>query len=291
MKRTVNKKADLILGADFHIREDIPSCRTDDFLPTLMGKLWWLKRLQKEHECPVLHAGDLFHHWKPSPYLLSLTMSMLPEQFYTIYGQHDLPQHNWQKREYSGIHTLEMAKKLIVLPGVHWGQKPEDLSFPIKGRKILVWHKMVWQGVKLWPDQTDPSAMAILRKYPEYDLILTGDNHKPFVEEYEGRLLVNPGSLTRQTAAQMDHKPRVYLYFADNNSISPAFLPIEDAVVRRDHIDQREERDERLEAYISRLNTDWTVDLSFERNLGEFFRANDIGQDVQKLVYKAIEHE
>jgi hypothetical protein len=89
----------------------------------------------------------------------------------------------------------------------------------------------------------------------------------------------------------MDQKSRCYLYAGDNNRISPAFLPIEDAVVRRDHIDQREERDERLEAYISRLNTDWTVDLSFERNLGEFFRANDIGQDVQKLVYKAIEHE
>ena len=285
----MNPTADLILCADIHLREDTPTCRTDNFIGTIMAKLWWLKTLQKGHGCPVLHAGDLFHHWKPSPYLLSLTMATIPDRFFTIYGQHDLPQHNWQNREKSGIHTLEMAHKLTVLPGTHWEQEPEDLSFPIKGRKILVWHVMNYKGKEPWPGANVPTALNLLKKYPEYDLILTGDNHRPFVESFEGRLLVNPGSFTRQSADQINHKPRVYLYYADSNVVLPVFLPIDNNVVSRDHLEKNEERDERISAYIERLKTDWEADISFEANLEEFFRNNEVGPFVKELIYKAIE--
>ncbi|KKL99820.1 hypothetical protein LCGC14_1810530, partial [marine sediment metagenome] len=86
-------KPDLILTSDWHLREDTPICRTDDFWSAQWNKVDQVMALQSKYDCPILHAGDLFHHWKPSPYLLSETIDHLQgSRFYTVYGQHDLPQ-------------------------------------------------------------------------------------------------------------------------------------------------------------------------------------------------------
>ena len=148
---------------------------------------------------------------------------------------------------------------------------------------------MVWQGKRLWPGQTDPSARAILKKYPEYDLILTGDNHRPFTEEYEGRLLVNPGSLMRQSADQQDHRPRVYLYDAETNTAWPEYIPIEKDAVSRLHLETRMERSDRIEAFISKLGGEWEIGLSFEANLERFFQSNDVLDSTKKIVYEALD--
>ena len=293
------KKADLILTSDWHLRETTPVCHIGDFWEEQWGGVIFIKDLQKEHNCPVLHAGDLFHHWKPSPYLLSYAIEWLPDQFHTIYGQHDLPQHNFEERHRSGIYTLEQAGALTVLPGVHWGQDPpmdNTLGVHVSDyvqRLYMVWHRMVWQGKRPWPGCTDPSAVALLKKYKEYDLILTGDNHKPFTEEYEGRLLVNPGSLTRQVADQIDHLPRVYLYDADSNAVDPVYLPIQkgDEVISRAHIDKVEERDERISAFITKLTGEWEIGLSFEDNLKKFFDSNKVLESIKKIIYEAIDDE
>ena len=296
MKRSTEiKKASAILMSDPHLRLSIPVCRTDEeFLEAQWKKLQFIKDLQKVHGCIVLCGGDLFHHWKPAPELITKTMEYLPDKFYTIYGQHDLPNHSLKEQEKSGIYALKTAGALTLLPGCHWGMDPKDtppltLSGGNISRKVLVWHKMNYQGKLPWPECTDPKAIGLLRKYPEYDLILTGDNHKAFTETYEGRLLVNPGSLARQTADQIDFKPRVYLYYADENRVEPTFLPIRDDVVTREHLDRSEERSDRISAFITKLGGEWQAGMSFEANLKKFFSSNTIRESVKEKVYKAIE--
>jgi DNA repair exonuclease SbcCD nuclease subunit len=273
------------------LREDIPVCRTDDFWAAQWKKVDFISDLQKQYDCPVLHGGDLYNHWKPSPYLLTTTMEHLPDQFHSIYGQHDLPSHSMELVDKCGINVLKEAGKLIVLPECHWGQEPDkgSLFFPGIDKTVLVWHKMNYQGEPPWPGCTDPKAGKLLRKYPSYDLILTGDNHKPFVEEYEGRLLVNPGSLMRQDADQIDFRPRVYLWYAETNTVEPVYLPIENDAVSRDHLIRKQERDDRLEAFVSKLNNDWEGTVSFEENLERLMKENEIGDKIKEIVYKAVE--
>ena len=103
------KKADGILCGDLHLTEDTPICRTDNFQEAQWRKLTFIKQLQEEHDCPVLCAGDLLDFWKPSPFLLSKIIEHLPKQFYTVLGNHDLPQHSLELLEKSGIYTLQMA--------------------------------------------------------------------------------------------------------------------------------------------------------------------------------------
>lgn len=274
-----------ILTADWHLREDTPTAFTGDFQIEQWGVVTYISNLQEQYDCEVWHAGDLFNHWKPSPWLITMAMRHLPQKFYTIYGNHDLPQHNLELADKCGINVLAEADRLTIMNGVHWGQ------FPAKDytSKAMMWHIMTYQGKKPWPGITDPMAGSLLRKYPQYDLIVTGHNHKTFVEEHEGRLLVNPGSITRQTADQIDHRPAVFLWYAENNTVERVELPFIEGAISREHIDVIEQRDARIDAFISKLSGEWQAGMSFEQNIDAFCQANNIRQPIKDIIYKALE--
>ena len=291
MKRTrQTKQPDAILTADWHLREDNPKCRTDNFVEAQWKKVEFINQIQWAHGCPIIHSGDLFDHWKPSPALLTKTLSVLPNKFYTIYGNHDLPQHNLELAYKCGINVLQEAERLKVLNGTHWNQVTAESDLPLpENRKYLVYHVMTYKGKTPWPGCTDPKAGKLLRKYPQYDLIITGHNHQTFVEEYDGRLLVNPGSLTRQEADKTDHKPCVFLYYADTNTVEKVLLPFEEGVISREHLEVKQDRDDRIDAFVSRLNSDFQGAVSFEDNLTRMIQENEIAESVAEIIYKAVD--
>lgn len=289
---------DAILCGDIHLREDTPICRTDNFWEAQWKKIDFISDLQKKYTCPVLCSGDLFDYWKPSPMLLSWATEHIPDQFHTIYGQHDLPQHSMELAYKSGLYNLWKNDKLEILNyNMHLKYTVDGCSFgsiPIDCEKrgnqqVLVWHKMVYQGKLPWPGCTDPLGASLLRKYPQYSIIITGDNHKPFVEEYKGRLLVNVGSMMRTTADQINYKPCVWLWYAETNTVVPVYLPIEKDVISREHLDIQEQRDNRIDSFISRLDTDWKASLSFEDNLTIFEKENKVRKSVMDIIYKSLE--
>lgn len=298
--RSNPSKASAILTADWHLRESVPVCRTDDFWAAQWKKVRFVRDLAGEHDCPILHAGDLLDHWRASPYLLSTAILYMPKHFYTVLGNHDLPQHNLDLTERSGAQTLAAAQAITVLPGCHMGQTPKDehtLYFQQSGwsigepsnahintgkpRKILVWHEGVWKDKPPWPNCKAWQAIDLLESFLGYDLILTGDFHTPCIERCGDRLLVNPGSLMRQTADQIDFKPRVYLWFAETNDVEPIYLPIDPSAVSREHLDIAQDRDKRIEAFVSRLDGKWAAEMSFEANLERFLREHKEEVDVR----------
>ena len=62
---------------------------------------------------------------------------------------------------------------------------------------------------------------------------------------------MNPGSIYRMEASQENHKPRVYLWYAETNTVEPVYIPIESGVISREHLETKEERDIRINAFIS----------------------------------------
>lgn len=296
MKRTRHKfkKADGILTADWHLQEgESPVCRIDNFEDAQWEKVRFISNLQKKHNCPVIHSGDLVDYWKSSPELLAKIIEYLPKWFWSIYGNHDLPQHNMDLVHKCSQYMLAKGGHLDILPNMgDWLTTPDDykdFAAPeLCGRPFFVWHIMTYQGKSPWPGCTSPKGSALLRKYPQYDLIVTGDNHKPFVEEYQGRLLVNPGSIFRTTAAQENHRPRVYLWYADTNTVEPVYIPINTGAISREHIDKKQERDNRIDAFISTLNTDFKMELSFKGYLKEFEHLNNIKPPILDIIYKSM---
>ena len=290
MKRTVpNKPVDAIITGDWHLREDTPTAFTGDFEKEQWTVVDFISELQKKYDCPIIHTGDLFNHWKPSPYLLTQTMRHFPEMFWTVYGNHDLPQHNIELADKCGINVLAEAGFLRILDFVHWGKAPLKEGLQIGDKVFIAWHVMTYQGKKPWPGITDPMAAKLLRQYSQFDLIATGHNHKTFTEEFEGRLLVNPGGITRQSADQIDTIPCVFLYHAGDNSVTRVDLPYTEGAISREHIDIVQQRDDRIEAFISRLDSDWVASMSFEDNLDAFLKANQVRDGVKKVIYKVLE--
>ena len=92
----------------------------------------------------------------------------------------------------------------------------------------------------------------------------------------------------RMTAIQIGHRPKIYLYKADTNTVEAVYLPIERGVVTRLHIEDKEIRDKRMDAFVSRMTDDFEVALSFENNLEEYFRTNRTKQSVVDKTWEAI---
>jgi len=215
-----------------------------------------------------------------------MAMTFLPDNFYSIYGQHDLPQHNWELRDKSGLHALSIAGRIKVLNGFHYGMTPDNTGILVEYERIIcVWHHMTYI-LPPFPGATGGQADRLLAKYSGYDLIITGDNHQSFWTNYGKQLLVNPGSLTRQDADQINFKPRVALWYARTNTIQWVNIPIHYGVITREHIEVKERRDARIEAFVSRLDGEWEVGVSFEQNLKEFLNVNNIREPVKEIVYK-----
>jgi predicted phosphodiesterase len=280
---------DAIFTADWHLRDTVPSCRTDDFITAQWGIVREVAELQRKYKCPVIHAGDLFHHWKPSPELLTRCIQELPNMFWTVYGNHDLPQHNMDLEYKSGVRTLIEAGKVKLLDEGHWNHPPSK-GIKIGNRRVGVWHNMVWTNKAPFPGaEEEDEGHKLLDDFPQFDIIITGDNHQQFICKKDGRILLNTGNLTRQTAAQIDFEPCVWLYKAEVNMVIAYYFGIDPDAVTRVYIEDKAERDDRIDAFVERLNTGWEGVLDFDSNVRQLATKNKISDNVMNIVYKALD--
>lgn len=296
------KKIDAIICADLHLREDTPICRIDNYWKAQERKVQYIRALQQKYQCLVFDGGDVFNQWKASPRLLAWAIKAMYRPI-TVAGNHDLPQHSLEMFHSSSLAVLEAAgvvrvngvyeERGMTIHAVPWGEKIPTIRRGSKSyRRVLIHHVMTYDGNSPWPgaEKSVENALGILDNAQGFDLVVTGDNHKPFVVEDRGRILVNPGSVMRMTADQVDHLPRVYLWNAEGNTVEPHYLPIEAGVVSREHIEEQRVCDERIEAFVSRLHNDVELGISFEQNLEQFFLINKITPQVKQMVWEAAQN-
>lgn len=295
-----------IITGDIHLREDRPICRTDDYFAALSKKIKWLRDIQIKYGCPIFDAGDLFAKSKPSYFLVQWAIKYLPRRFHSVPGNHDLPSHNLSLLEKSALGLLSAAeivrvltKHPISIPSIKtvihpypWGV---DIG-PLKQSKgnsshIALCHVMTFTGEAPWPGCVDLSARELLRKMKGYDLVITGHNHKPFVIESRGRLLVNPGSLMRSSASQINYKPRIYLWYQEDNHVEPIYVPIEANVITTEHLDKTKEKDIRINAFVEQLSKEMNISSSFERNMEEYFKTHETTDNIKHIVWSALGEE
>jgi len=304
MKRTRKIKAnpdpDLILCSDLHLRLAPPRCRIDDFRQAMLSKLKALKALQERYNIPIFCAGDVFDKWDASPELLTLLIEQMP-YIHTIAGQHDLPYHNMHLLYKSGLSTLVAAGKAEVMSGE--GLYNWDAPFPKKGiaanyghfnfdtieRDIIIAHTLVWDEVEPFPGARGSTAIQALKTFPKADLILTGDNHQPFVTEYKGRVLVNPGSMLRLKADQKDHQPRAYLYYAEDNRVEPYYFKIDPEAVSTHHTDAARDRKARAHEFALKTKKAYNTTISFRDNVEQEMNRRKTAKSIRSIVMKSLE--
>ncbi len=323
MKRKNKKSPDAILTSDWHIRGDSPICRTDDYITAQAKKIEFILDLGNQYSCPILIAGDVGHRPIWGDKLLNSILILLKHhlehgdsecitEIIAVAGQHDLINHKLDKIEEGGIGVLSKSlKNFNIMSGDFYclgtnrlypapysiavyipaDIKSKSLRKFQNSKTIILAHQMVikTQKDKLWPEQQAHSGKWFLKKYPCYDLIISGDNHQSFVVEYEGRLLVNPGSMMRMTANQIDHKPSVYLWYAESNTVERVYLPIEKGVISREHIEESQQRDMRIESFVNRLKDVEELGLSYEKNMEEFLFKNQVKKRIREKIWESME--
>jgi len=313
MRRSkIFQKADAILTADIEIRAFQPVCRTDDHWAAQARKMKWLRELQEKHGfCPILDGGDLFdkrYKTNPSHELLGWTMENLPQPFYTVPGNHDLPGKSIENYSNSAMAVLDRANKInlcsknphellhikaspyFLLYGFGWGVSIENGETTSKGYfNIALIHAMIYEEFEPFPGCGGYSAKEVMALLPDFDLIITGDNHQTFVREEKGRLLVNPGSFMRNDANQIDHKPCVFLWFAEPNTVEQVFIPIEQGVINRDYIDVKKEKETRLDAFVEKLGEQVVSGINFPGNLEKMVNDESVSQGVRDKVWQYFE--
>lgn len=294
-------KVTAILTADVHLRDSSPECRTDDFMQAQLNKHKYISKLQQDHDCPVIVAGDIFHHWKPSPYLLAWALRNMTEQMHTIAGQHDLPAHSLDNIHKSGYQVLcdsgkirdllKLSPCIVARHTVMGFPFGSSLDIPATHKNsVAVIHHLVYRGKEPFPGASavGGSVSSVIKKLNSYKLIVSGDNHVSFCEKVGDTLLVNPGSIMRSTAAQVDHKPSVYLWYAEENEVERVYLPAAKDVVNRTHIDVIQERDERMDAYVSKLRGIKDISLSYTDNMLRFIAKNKVEYRTTSIIKKAM---
>ena len=309
------KNSNLILSADWHIRSDVPENRIDDFLYEQERKIDFILDMSNNYDCPILVAGDIGDKSKWENWLLEKYIKKFKahrQKIYVLPGQHDLPNHRLDKLSESGLGVLvaSLAIKLLIGPMIYI-QGGEIFPFPF-GKKILkieeyqnkkfgksggqniaLIHQLVSQS-KLWEGQQNfTSAKTLLKKFSCYGLIVSGDNHQSFVEKYKDQLLVNPGSIMRSTITQFNHKPKIYLWRAEDNEIKEIEIPIQppEKVFDLSAMKKQDKRDERMSAFVDSLKYDCEFKMSFKDNLERFLRKNKVKQEVKDKIFMAFEKE
>lgn len=301
-------KPTAIITSDIGLQEGQPVCRLDNYWEAQECKVQWLQDLQANYEVPIFDGGDLFEHWKPSPYLLRWAIEHLPDDMITVPGNHDLPAHSIELYYKSGLSVLEEAGKVqvlrygdvsgmpyggdVLLHGFPWGSELKPLPDVYREKQVknvAILHAMCYIGKTPWPGCKDWVALDLLKFMDGYDLVIVGHNHQPFIVEHKGRKLISPGSLTRTTADQMDYKPHVYLWYAETNQIKPIAVPIKKGVVSREHLATVERRDERMIEFVSRMEGGYEVTLSYENNLRRRMAQAKVRKAVQNIIWEAVD--
>lgn len=211
-----------IATADLHLRDDTPICRTDDYQEAQMGKLRMMCNYAREYDIPILIAGDVFDTWRPSHRLVAQVIDLTRGlMIIACPGQHDLYLRNRKLINKTGLGVLQASGwkilqegQIFILPtsgikivGYSFGEDPpKELS-----TDVLLIHKMTWMNIVPYPECKEPSAIQLARKYKNIKIIITGDNHQRFVYQHPGGpSIINPGSMMRATADQINHRPCFY---------------------------------------------------------------------------------
>jgi len=211
-------QAKIIATSDWHLRRPRPVARTDeDFMGALLKKVRFVINLAREEDAILALAGDLFDSARATivPYEIVAQLINLfrgYDKLLLAAGQHDMRYHqsSLENTPFQIIETVVFPrgrKKQGKIDGIYytivdWGEEiPEPEGHPA----VLIIHETVLKGNE--PFAGVP-AKELLKNH-DYDLIISGDNHKRFTARVGHKLLVNSGSLARLTIDQKDFEPQV----------------------------------------------------------------------------------
>jgi len=252
----------LCLG-DLHLRVKGPRIRVDSYFDTQFRKLKFIFDTFYKKKCDyILQPGDFFDSPDASYYLTNSLLELILKfnilgRILCVLGQHDM-HYRALKVDNTPLgifQTLGLIRILdkdpLILPkemsfyGCSFSQEIPNIITKNRFNVLLI-HKMIITK-KLWPTQTNfIYARDFLKKY-DFDLVVSGDNHNFFIEEYNGKFLINCGSLMRMSVDQTSFEPSIVVFDTDTKEYETIKIPIEPSERVMDITKFMKERESKLE--------------------------------------------
>lgn len=291
-------KAIAIFTSDWHFRDTIPRCRIDDYFQAQKNKLDQVKEIQRiNNNCPVFDCGDLLDKCKSSPFLEGWLMDNLPDNFYTIAGNHDLPNHRIEDLENGSLGVLVKSGKVDLLNyniveqvsifGFDYGsdlKTPKELINDSMHVNIALVHEFISldKFIKfITPEQ-------LTEKLPGFDFIFCGHNHQNFGDYVNDCQVINIGSMMRMDADQVNYESGFYVMYEDY-TIKRILFNIEKDVIDRKYLDQKSKTSERLLSFIESVTGKYEIGNNFKENLRKSVSCvYNISEGVKKKITQAL---
>jgi len=295
-----------ILCSDIHLSHTPPMSRSGeiDWYEAMSRPLQELRDLAESDGLPVLCGGDVFDRWNSPPKLITFAMRMLPTNFASVMGQHDLPYHSWEQREISAFWTLVEAGAIelcsgwredepSIWRGFQWNEDIEPNRERDKRRlNICIAHRYVWFSKPRLPvDRCNNHLREMLGRLEGYRVALFGDNHRGFCwkSEERGLSVFNAGTLMRRRADERDYKPMVGLLLEDG-TVEPYFLDTSrDKFDGGENIRQAERTLIELDSFVDELRNLGDGGLDFRKAVEEAMVREQVSKEVRRVILEAIE--
>ena len=225
-----------LITADWHIRSTVPSCieaTPEEWMKFQKKSVARVGEIAKEYKVDEINiGGDLFHSEQTASneciYLLQefvKGMDYCNIPVYILAGNHDLPQHSSDNIPKSAIGVLLNSKSVRNMSYDTSSIKGCNFDKDDYGDAKLIFKHVLTIPSKDKPDFIDcETPESLLEKFPHAQFIFTGDYHRNFHFEKDGRHVVNSGCLMRQAADFENYTPGIYI--VDTKTEEVNFVPI-----------------------------------------------------------------
>lgn len=303
----------LLLTADWQLTDKQIERRIDNYPESQLEKVKYiLAYAHVNNVFAILHAGDMFDSAKSSHNLVQQYISILKSPvnkksipFYVIFGQHDM-RYRSENIENTPIKVLESAGVVKILKQIRhehvdkqidskrnlfvdiysvWFGQELPRIMDRDSFNILVIHKMI-VDTKLWRTQDDSDFLYARNFLREniFDLIVSGDNHKPFIVTDRNKTLVNCGSIVRESKDQIDYEPCFWIFDTITREATKIKIPCKKKVFDETLIEQEEHVDKEMKAFVDGLKDDIELQgLDFVKNMQVAIKKQEKSKDLQIL--------
>ena len=307
-----------LLCSDFHASLSPPVIRSaeTDWIEAMRRPLRQIRELQKElskgrdWNIPVLFAGDLFDRWNSSAELTNFLLEEIPDDFWTIPGQHDLPHHSYEDVKRSSYWTLVAAGKIDNVPnetvrvsdellvlGFPWGFEPRGWDHHCEpgdeGLVVALIHRYCWTERTKHPNASESGSCPVIQEQMKgFDLIVSGDNHKPFFQRGSGDRpsVFNCGTLMRRKADEIDHRPSIGVLMSDGK-VERRFLDCsEDKFLEQETTNKLLGAKIDLADFVDGLTGLEAEETDFVDVVNRFLDGNRLDPDVKRTILEVVEH-
>lgn len=282
----------MIITADWHIRNTRPRCRIDeDWIKTQQKALNQIAEICENKNAPLMVVGDIFNSNSDTSFECINMVQKLADRIGGIYilaGNHDLPYHSSENINKSAIGVLLQSENIYKIEDYS-----DEFSAPNFDEERNPMPYMFIHTLTI-PSKDKPDFIncetpeSLLEKYPTAKWIFTGDYHKNFVYEKNGRYVINSGCLIRQVSDMKNYQCGAY--FVDTEKEIIEFIPIIDneELVNDEYIIRENEREERIESFVNKLKDVESISLDFIDNVEKALLVNKIDEKLKDCVKELI---